>query len=286
MESILREELDQGVLVLTFHSAGPHNPVSRALERAIIAACKRAEEDESVHAVVLWGGPERSFSAGGDFNEVKNLAGGPEVKAWIEGTLELYRSILDLTKPTVAAVDRYAIGIGFQLALTCDWRVGTERCQFIMPELKHGIACSLGSYMLEKSFGRLAMTELIYGGEPVDAPTARRMSLLNELSSVPELLATARAAAARLAGYPQLPLRRTKRFANTRFSEGLREIASQSVAIHSEAFAHKTAQAHFKAVLGAKYAAGASPASGTAAQEAPASLETKHADGASLNGHT
>ncbi|RKG77397.1 enoyl-CoA hydratase/isomerase family protein [Corallococcus exercitus] len=285
MESILREELEQGILVLTFNNAGPHNPVNRALERAIIAACRRAEENEAVRAVVLWGGPDRSFSAGGDFKEVKNHVGGAEVKEWIEGTLELYRSVLQLTKPTVAAVDRYAIGIGFQLALVCDWRVGTERCQFVMPELKHGIACSLGSYMLEKSLGRLAMTELIYGCEPVEASTARRMSLLNELSSVPELLSSARAAAARLAAYPQLPLRRTKRFANAGYIEGLREIATQSIAIHSEAFAQKTAQAHFKAVLGTKYTEGGSPASGVVAQQAPASLETQHVGGVAQNDH-
>src|SRR4029078_9600954 len=98
-----------------------------------------------VKAVVMTGGVGRSFSAGGDFNEVKNLSGGGDVDRWIDRVTELYVHALRVDKPTVAAIDKYAIGMGFQFALMFDQRVLTEGAEFRMPEARHGIGRSLGA---------------------------------------------------------------------------------------------------------------------------------------------
>jgi len=92
---------------------------------------------------------------------------------------DLYCGILQVTKPTVAAIDGYAIGVGFQVALCCDWRIATPDTQLLMWELKHGCACTVGGYMLERLLGRAAMMDIIYGCQAVPVDWAAAHKLLN-----------------------------------------------------------------------------------------------------------
>jgi carboxymethylproline synthase len=246
--TIVREERGS-VRVVCFGRENPHNPVSRALERAIVAEMAAVRDDDAVRAVVLTGGAGRSFSVGGDFNEVGSMDTAEKVHRWIDGTIELYTSILAVDKPVVAAVDGYAIGIGFQLALACDWRVGTPGCTFLMWELQKGIACTLGGYMLEKCVGRLLMTEMIFGCGAVSSERALQISLLNEVADAGRLIDRAVERAQAFAAYPVVPFHRTKSAVNRSFIEGLASVAAHSKAVHAASFASGSHRAHFDKVL-------------------------------------
>jgi carboxymethylproline synthase len=243
------ETLKNGVLTIQFNHAHYNNPFSDDLERAVSNSLIKAEENPDVKAVVLTGGIDRSFSVGGDFNEVKQLKGGVEVDRWIDGVVDLYVNSLKLTKPSVAAVDKYAIGIGFQLALTCDWRVGTERCQFIMPELKHGIACTLGQYMLEKSLGRSAMLEIVYDCERIPIERCLRYGLLNKVTKTESLLEEAQKLAERMGSYNEVPFRKTKKAVNISYIRGLIDIMEESKAAHKMSFGEGHAQKFMEKIV-------------------------------------
>ena len=249
MSSVLARRVEDGILTATFRQAVSLNPMSHALERAIIALCNDVAGDASVRAVVFTGGEGRSFCAGGDFNEVSAMTTAAEVDAWIDRLLALYVAVLRLDKPTIAAIDGYAVGIGFQLALACDLRLATPAARIIMWELKHGVACTIGSYMLEAFVGRAAMLDLVYTCEPVDLEWGVASRLLTRVVAGEKLLAEAHGLATRLASYPELSWRLTKQALNQGFIDGLIAVGPVSRQAHRAGFAARLATPHFDRIL-------------------------------------
>lgn len=239
-----------GVLSLCFNAANAHNPFSAELERAVTLALRAAQEDPGIEAIVLSGGRERSFSVGGDFNEVKEFEGGAEVDRWIEDVVGMYVACLELDKPTVAALDGYAIGIGFQLALCCDYRLGTSRCQLIMPELRNGVACTIGQYMLEKMLGRAQMQRIVIECDRMGPEESLRLGFLNAVCEPDALLDRAQEIAARLIAYPRVSYRTTKTTINQSFAEGLRQITPIAQRDHRASFKDRAAQRFMTKILG------------------------------------
>ncbi|ALK34957.1 enoyl-CoA hydratase/isomerase family protein [Burkholderia plantarii] len=244
---------EDGIRVITLDHESRNNPFSAAMEDSIRRALREADQDDTVGAIVVTGGEGRSFSAGGDFNEVKNLTGGDDVDRWIDRVTELYAAVLRVSKPTVAAVDHYAIGMGFQFALMFDWRVVATRAEFRMPELRHGIGCSMGGTILNYVVGFSTMQKIIYECDGIPAARARDFGFVNELVEPPLLLARAKAVARQLAGYPRASWRATKVAVGQGLLDLLHETADRSKAVHRVAFTDRSAQQHFARVLGAKY---------------------------------
>ncbi|AJQ26591.1 enoyl-CoA hydratase/isomerase family protein [Pelosinus fermentans] len=244
------ESLSDGVLTIQFNHRHYNNPFSDSMQDAVINSLQSAEENSNVKAIILTGGVGRSFSVGGDFNEVKTLQGGQEVDLWIDRITKMYTACLRVSKPTIAAVDNYAIGIGFQLALTCDYRIMTERGKFIMPELKHGIACTLGQCMLEKSLGRNAMLEIIYECEAIPLQKCFDYRLINKISSPDKLLEDSHLLAKRLASYPEVAFRKTKKVVNESYVEQLITVTEQTKLAHRMTFGDGRAQQFMRKVVG------------------------------------
>jgi enoyl-CoA hydratase/carnithine racemase len=245
---IIEQRLDR-VLVLQFNAAHEHNPFNAALERAVTERLVEAGGDSSVGAVVLTGGPDRSFSVGGDFNEVSRFEGGPEVDRWIEDIVDLYVACLNLRKPTVAALDRFGIGIGFQLAMCCDLRVGTPRTRLIMPELRHGIACVLGQYILDRMLGRAHMQRIVNTCEPLDTNECLGLGLVNQVVPTERLIDAAVQQAGALAAYPAAAFGVTKAAANADFIDGLQRMTKTIQEAHRVAFRDRSAQRFMVSVL-------------------------------------
>ncbi|WFU31329.1 enoyl-CoA hydratase/isomerase family protein [Bradyrhizobium brasilense] len=248
--AILETESRGAVLVARFNHGTPHNPMSLELETAVRSICRETNDNPEVRALVLTGGNERSFCAGGDFTEVAQLSGSAAVEAYIDRLIDFYSRILSIQKPTVAAVGGYAIGLGFQLSLCCDWRVGAPGTKLIMWELKHGIACIVGGYLLENFVGRAAMSSIVYGCEAVPVCWALEHKLLHEVADSGDLVETAIERARILGEFPETTFRRTKESINQGLLAGLRSIAREAKQAHVAGVANSAAQQHFKSVLG------------------------------------
>jgi carboxymethylproline synthase len=252
MSLVLMRHLE-GVQYITLNHENPNNPFSRNLEKAVIAAVTDASRDNTVKAIVVGGGDNRSFSAGGDFNEVKNLSTPEAIDEWIDRVMELYISVLQINKPTIAAVDRYAIGMGFQYSMMFDYRLGTEATKYVMPELRHGIGCTVGSAILGFTHGYNAMREIIFKCEEINPKDALRLGIINEIVPQAELQKSAVAKALEFASYPQTAFQRTKEAMNKKFISVLNAAREDSKQVHRLAFAARDAQKHFSKVLGSKY---------------------------------
>ncbi|MEQ9905286.1 carboxymethylproline synthase [Pectobacterium aroidearum] len=247
------EENAGEVRVITLDHPNKHNLFSRSLETSVKDALARANADDSVQAVVVYGGAERSFSAGGDFNEVKQLSRSEDIEEWIDRVIDLYQAVLNVNKPTIAAVDGYAIGMGFQFALMFDQRLMASTANFVMPELKHGIGCSVGAAILGFTHGFSTMQEIIYQCQSLDAPRCMDYRLVNQVVESTSLLDAAITQAHVMASYPASAFINTKRAVNKPFIQLLEQTRDASKAVHKAAFQARDAQGHFKNVLGKKY---------------------------------
>lgn len=245
-EVLTREE----VALVEFSHAHEQNPFSRARMRELIQLLTDLDRDEQVGCVLLYGGPGRSFGAGGDFNEVSEFSGGDEVDAWIDDITDLYTTIAGISKPVVAAIDGYAIGVGLQIALCCDLRVGSSTSKFVMPEFRVGIACNFGGYMLETVVGRTVMQDMLYTCDEWSADRAVADRLLHEVTAPEDLLLLALDHARRIASYTRAAVQSTRARVNGPYMEGLRRVCEEGKRSHRTAFSAGEAQERMRRIIG------------------------------------
>ncbi|UVO35709.1 enoyl-CoA hydratase/isomerase family protein [Bradyrhizobium arachidis] len=246
--TVLNVYMKDAVLVAQFNREKPVNPLNRELQTAIVETCQFAESEPAVKAIVLTGGVRRSFCVGDDFREARARTQA-DVEELVDRVTWLCVAILSVTKPVVAGIDGYAIGGGLQIALCCDLRVGTKNTKVLGWELKHGIGYPVGAYMLEKSLGRAAMSDIIFGCEVVPADWAARYRLFHELANPSDVVEKAVSRAAVLATYPEVSYRRTKAAVNRSFVSGLKELMPIAKKIHVDCFLSGAADAHLAKVL-------------------------------------
>lgn len=237
---------------LRFDHSNELNPFSIAMTRQLVELGDEVERDERIRGVFVWGGPERSFSVGGDFNDLRTLEDHAAVEAYLADIVASYQAVLAITKPTVAAIDRHCVGQGLQVALMHDWRIGSRRSLYQMPELANGVPCPLGATVLESLLGRARMLHLILGCEKLDAHAALEAGLLDELCDDEGLREAALVQLGRLSDFPAAPYRKTKRIYNERLHAALDEVCPKAGRAHAESFLGGNADAHFDRVLGAR----------------------------------
>ncbi|BCJ61423.1 enoyl-CoA hydratase/isomerase family protein [Micromonospora endophytica] len=238
-----------GVAVVEFSEGHRHNMWSMPRMRAL-TAMMRDLGDSEVRAVVLFSGVGRSFGVGGDFHETSTFRGDQEVDEWIDDITDLYVACLRFNRPLVAAIDGYAIGIGLQIALTADYRLGSDRCRLKMPEFQLGIACTFGGFMLQHSVGRAVMQQMLMSCEVWPAERSLRDQLLHEVTGPAELRDVAVERAATFAGYPTAGLRSTKPYLNAAYIAELERLRTIGKQAHRAAFAAGEAQRTMRQVIG------------------------------------
>jgi enoyl-CoA hydratase len=138
--------------------------------------------DDSTRAVVLTGAGDRAFVAGAD---IKYMAGlnADEAKEWGGLGHEAARLLEEMPKPTVAAINGFALGGGCELALGCDLRYASGRARLGQPEIDLGIVPGWGgTQRLARVCGLGVAKELILTGRQVDAEEALRIGLVNAIA--------------------------------------------------------------------------------------------------------
>lgn len=161
---------------------------------------------EDVSVVILTGAGERFFCAGMDMKEASQ----PESPKQRSDRLRASRDIEQLAalpQPTIAAVNGYALGGGFEMALACDIRVVAEHAQVGLPELDHGLVPGGGgTQRLPRLIGRSKAAEMLYLGLRLSGPEAVTWGVANRCVKGDELMAVAREIAAAIAGRPRRAL--------------------------------------------------------------------------------
>jgi enoyl-CoA hydratase len=192
----LRISVDGRVATVTIDRPDVLNALNTALLEELLATLGDLGGDPGVGVVVLTGEGERSFIAGAD---IKEMAGKTplEARAYSELGQEIAHRLETMRKPTIAAVNGYALGGGCEMALACDVRLASQNAQFGQPEINLGIIPGWGaSQRLARATNIGYAKELILTGRMVDAAEAVERGLVQHVYPPSELMpATMRLAA-------------------------------------------------------------------------------------------
>jgi enoyl-CoA hydratase/3-hydroxyacyl-CoA dehydrogenase len=197
MSGEVRSSHAAGVAVLTLDNP-PVNALSSELLEALAARVRDALGDPSVRAIVV-AGSGGSFVAGADISRLQRIAAGEPIP---RGTAlaDLLALLEDGEKPSVAAIDGFALGGGFELALACNARIGTSRARLGLPELALGLIPGAGgTQRLPRVIGLEPAIGVMLEGRQLAADDALELGALDELCSAESLIARARAIATEIA---------------------------------------------------------------------------------------
>jgi enoyl-CoA hydratase/carnithine racemase len=187
----------------------PMNALNTQVQEELRVAAAQLSADESVRAVVLYGG-ERVFAAGADVKEFATQSHADMMRDAARLTSSL-AAVAAIPKPVIAAVTGYALGGGCELALTADFRVSADNARWGQPEILLGIIPGAGgTQRLPRLIGPAKAKDLIYTGRFVDAAEALEIGLVDAVVPAADVYATAVAMAEKFSRGPALALAAAK----------------------------------------------------------------------------
>ncbi|BBA99728.1 putative enoyl-CoA hydratase [Actinacidiphila reveromycinica] len=187
------------------------NAVSTAMADAIAAACAELSADPTVSVAVLTSSSERAFCAGADLKE-RNALSDAELLRQRPRARAAYGGVLDLPMPAIAAVGGFALGGGYELALSCDLIVADEAAVVGLPEVSVGvIPGGGGTQLLPRRVGAARAAELVFTARRVPAAEALELGMVDQLVPAGRARGAALDLAERIAANSPVGLRAAKR---------------------------------------------------------------------------
>lgn len=172
------------VATITLNRPAKLNSVTPEMADRISDSVAECNRDDGIRAVILTGSGERAFCAGSDIRELDDYP-----TPWkFRNRPDYCDAIRALSKPTIAAVNGFALGGGLELALSCDIRLASPNAQFGAAEIKLGWIGGGGvSFLLVHSIGPSNAAMMLYTGDPVSADRAQQWGLVSEVFPIDQL---------------------------------------------------------------------------------------------------
>ena len=205
-ENLLFETKDQ-IAYITFNRPKVLNALNRKTVEELGDALNRVREDSPVRVLILTGAGEKSFVAGADINELaqRTPVDGKDFSLFGQ---EIFHRLETMGKPSIAAINGFALGGGCELALSCTMRIASKNARLGQPEVKLGIIPGYGgSQRLARLCGKGIAHELILSGEMISADEALRIGLVNRVVEQAELIPTAESIAKKIAANAPLAVK-------------------------------------------------------------------------------
>ncbi len=190
-QDIIYEKKDN-VAVITINRPDKLNVLTNNTAKEIMDALVKADMDDDVRVIIITGSG-RAFCAGIDVSEFAEMM--KDRFKFYKGRrrwLEIYKianEIENTLKPTIAAVNGYALGGGFEIALSCDIIIASEKAQFGFPEVTlGGMPGAGGTQRLGELIGKNRVKELIFTGKRITAEEGYKMGFVNKVVKAEELM--------------------------------------------------------------------------------------------------
>jgi crotonobetainyl-CoA hydratase len=229
------------ILLVTMNRPEVYNAVHVDMHNEMADCWDNFAADQDLWVAVLTGAGDKAFSAG---NDLKATAQGGSKAKMTESGFAGLSSRFDLEKPIIAAVNGFAMGGGFETALSCDIILASENAKFALPEVKVGFfAAASGVQRLSRYVGRLAAQEMMFTGRTITAAEALEMGCVNEVHPHDDLMAKAMEKAEQLCTVSPSAVKATKRVLN---DLNHRDGMAESIAYSREVIADLSQTEDFK----------------------------------------
>jgi enoyl-CoA hydratase len=182
-DAVLFDARDDGIVVITLNRPDTRNALSKEIREGLFAAWDRFEREAALRVAIVTGAGDKAFSAGGDLKEMveEKLAVPPREMFPVPG------DNIELTKPTIAAVNGVAFAGGWMIAQACDLCVASTSAKFGITEVKVGRSSPWAAPLIHMIPQRIMM-EIILTGRPITAQRAYEIGLVNRLAEPAQLM--------------------------------------------------------------------------------------------------
>ncbi len=217
--------------VITMNRPEALNALNADVLHDLETVLDQVEQDDAILVAVLTGAG-RSFVAGADIGQMSTFTAVEGKKFGVYGN-QVFQKLENLTKPTIAAVNGFALGGGCELSLSCDIRLASEKAKFGQPEVGLGITPGFGgTQRLARTVGVSNAMELILTAQVIPAARAKEIGLVSHVYAPEELLDKALELANAIAANAQIAVRQSK----AAIRRGMQTDVITGAAFESEAF--------------------------------------------------
>jgi enoyl-CoA hydratase len=211
-ENLVLNEVRSSIGIITINRPKVHNALSTPLLHELEQTLEQAERDERVRVIVVTGAGDKAFVAGGDLAEMAARGGLAHYQEFAEDVHRVFRRFETCDKPTIAAVNGWALGGGTELLLSMDIRLLADSAQLALPEINLGLFPGAGgSQRIIRQIAPCFAKEIMFTGERISAHDAVRMGLANRVVASAELMTETLALAEKIARKSPLVLKLLKR---------------------------------------------------------------------------
>lgn len=185
-DAVLFDARDDGIAIITINRPDQRNCLSKEVRQGLFTAWERFEHDPALRIAILTGSGDKAFCAGGDLKEMVDT--GMQVPP--RDMFALPYDSIELSKPTIAAVNGAAFAGGWMIAQACDLCVASRNAKFAITEVKVGRGSPWAAPLIHMIPQRIMM-EIILTGKPITAERAYEIGLVNRLCEPGDTLETA-----------------------------------------------------------------------------------------------
>ncbi|MFV8819839.1 enoyl-CoA hydratase/isomerase family protein [Haliea sp. E17] len=182
-DAVLFDARTDGIAIITINRPEARNALLREVREGLFAAWERFENDPALRVAILTGSGDKAFCAGGDLKEMVSTG----MKVPPRDMFPLPYDTIELSKPTIAAVNGVAFAGGWMIAQACDLCVASTAAKFAVTEVKVGRSSPWASPLIHMIPQRIMM-EILLTGKPVTAQRAYEIGLVNRLAEPEALL--------------------------------------------------------------------------------------------------
>lgn len=182
-DAVLFDAREDGIAVITLNRPSSRNCLSPEIREGLFAAWDRFEHDDELRLAILTGAGDKAFCAGGDLKEMVETG----LRVPPREMFPVPYDTIELSKPTIAAVNGVAFAGGWMIAQACDLCVASETARFAITEVKVGRSSPWAAPLIHMVPQRIMM-EILLTGRPITAQRAYEVGLVNRLASPSSLL--------------------------------------------------------------------------------------------------
>ncbi|MCC6533516.1 MAG: enoyl-CoA hydratase/isomerase family protein [Burkholderiales bacterium] len=221
-DGLYRLQVGEGIACVTLNRPESMNAINYALRAELMELFPRMDTRDDVRVIVVTGAGDRAFCSGADLKERSEQTTDSMYRYRRHIQTRWAGLLANLAKPTIAAINGYCMGGGFEMALACDITIASERAVFALPEVTHGfIPGAGGTQRLARLIGVQKAKELILSGRRMNAAEALAIGAICRVVAHEALMAEANATARAIANNPSIAVMQAKLAINATQETGL-----------------------------------------------------------------